>query len=68
MASNDLFKTLESSKPLITFAGGEVSPLMDARSDLEKTAWSCRQLTNYQCDVYGVAVRRPGTQYIAAVK
>ncbi len=54
--------------PLITFAGGEQSPLIDARSDLEKHSSGCRTLRNMIPRIYGNVERRPGTEYIASTK
>lgn len=51
-------------EPIISFNAGELSPLIDARSDIEKYGSGCRVLENMIPRVYGIAVRRPGTQYI----
>jgi hypothetical protein len=50
--------------PIINFNSGELSPLIDARSDIDKYSAGCRILENMIPRVYGVAERRPGTQYI----
>lgn len=47
---------------------GELSPLLDARVDLEKYASGCRELQNLITTVYGPNVRRPGTEFIGEVK
>ena len=49
------------------FVGGELSPLMDARTDIDKYYSGCRSLQN--CLVYpqGGAFKRPGTEYVAEV-
>lgn len=57
-----------TQKALLSFSTGETSPLIDARSDLDSSPSSCRILKNYQPDVYGEAVRRPGTQFIQEAK
>lgn len=54
--------------PLISFNSGEVTPLVDARSDTEKYRSSCRILENMIPQIYGNATRRPGTKYIATAK
>lgn len=45
--------------------GGELSPLVDARMDLQQFFTGCRTLQN--CLIYpqGGAFKRPGTQYVA---
>ena len=54
------------NEPLISFNSGELSPLIDARSDIEKYAAGCRILENMIPRVYGIAERRPGLQFILA--
>jgi len=54
------------NESLISFNAGELSPLIDARSDIEKYAAGCRTLENMIPRVYGLAERRPGFQYIRA--
>ena len=54
------------NEPLISFNSGELSPLIDARSDIEKYKAGCRTLENFIPRVYGIAERRPGTQFILA--
>ncbi|KKN77571.1 hypothetical protein LCGC14_0358460 [marine sediment metagenome] len=51
-----------------SFSGGEWSPLLDGRSDLEKFYSACRSALNMICTRYGPAVRRPGLYYAAEVK
>lgn len=53
---------------LINFNSGELSPLIDTRSDVEKYAGGCRTLLNMLPRIYGCAERRPGTEYIATDK
>jgi hypothetical protein len=55
--------------PIInSFAGGEISPHLDARSDLQWYHSSCRRLENMIPRAQGGAVRRGGTRYVAEVK
>lgn len=54
--------------PVTSFNTGEITPLIDARSDTEKYAAGCRILENMLPTIYGPVVRRPGTQYIATAK
>lgn len=55
--------------PIInSFAGGEISPHLDARSDLQWYFSSCRRLENMIPRAQGGAVRRGGTRFIAEVK
>jgi hypothetical protein len=50
------------------FSGGEVSPKLDARVDLQKYGTSCITLENMIPLIEGGAVARPGTYYVGAVK
>ena len=50
--------------PITSFNNGEVTPLIDARSDVDKYGSSCRNLDNMLPRMYGCAERRPGTQFI----
>lgn len=52
------------NEPIINFNTGEISPILDARSDTSKYAAGCRICENMIPLVYGPATRRPGTQYI----
>jgi len=45
------------------FNGGEMSPVMDGRTDAEKYATGCRMLENFMVRSYGGAFKRPGTRY-----
>jgi len=47
-----------------SFNAGELSPLLDARTDIDKYASGCRELQNFLPTPYGPNVRRPGTQYL----
>jgi len=53
--------------PILSFAAGEVTPQVDARSDADQYAAACRTLQNMLPRVYGSAERRPGTRYIETV-
>jgi hypothetical protein len=57
-----------SDKALVSFNAGELSPLLDSRSDLEKAASGCRVLENMIVETYGSVRRRPGTKFVAAVR
>jgi len=57
-----------SNIPLISFNSGELSPLIDTRSDVEKYSSGCRTLENMIPRIYGCAERRPGTKYIYETK
>ncbi len=54
--------------PLLTFAGGELSPRLWARTDLDKYAQSVRTMRNMIALPQGPATRRPGTRFIAPTK
>lgn len=51
---------------LTSFNAGELSPLLDARTDIEKYASGCRELQNFITTPYGPNIRRPGTQYLGS--
>ena len=46
------------------FSSGEITPETDAREDIEKYTGGCRTLQNMIPDIYGNAVRRPGTEFL----
>jgi hypothetical protein len=50
------------------FNGGEWSPLLDGRSDLEKYDTACRTLENMRPLPYGGARRRAGSEFIATTR
>jgi hypothetical protein len=52
------FQTIKS-----VFNGGEMSPIMDGRTDSEKYATGCRVLENFIVRPYGGAFKRPGTKF-----
>lgn len=45
------------------FNGGEMSPLMDGRTDSEKYSTGCRLLENFIVRPYGGIFKRPGTRF-----
>ena len=53
---------------LTSLNGGELSPYLDARSDVDKYRSGCRKLENMVALPYGGAMRRPGTEYLGAAK
>lgn len=57
-----------SNVPVLSFNSGELTPQVDARSDVEKYSSGCRTLDNMIPRIYGSAERRPGTKYIADAK
>lgn len=54
--------------PILTLNGGEYSPMIDARSDVEKYKSGCRTLENFIPRIYGPIERRPGTKFIHRAK
>lgn len=52
--------------PLLSFAGGEISPRLGARTDLDKYQVGCKTLRNFIVRPQGPAVRRPGFRYITS--
>lgn len=64
----ELLKNRTGKKSWVTFTQGEISERLVTRSDLAVAGASARTVTNYQVGLYGLVQRRPGTQYIAAVK
>lgn len=52
----------------ISFSGGELSPFVDPRVDLEKYRSGCSELRNFIPNVFGGAFRRPGTIFLGEVK
>lgn len=47
-----------------SFNAGELSPLLDGRSDLEKYPQGCSLLENFVTTVQGPIYHRPGTQFV----
>lgn len=54
--------------PLLSFNNGETTDNVDARSDVEKYSSSARTMQNMIPLVYGPAMERPGTKFIATAK
>lgn len=54
--------------PIINLNGGLYTPLIDARSDVEKYKSGCRKLDNFIPRIYGVIERRPGTKFVKEAK
>lgn len=55
--------------PILTgFNGGEWSPVLHGRVDLDDYARACREMLNFLPTAQGAAVRRPGTRYAANTK
>lgn len=50
--------------PIVSFNGGEASPLIDQRIDTEKYTSMCRHLENMIPEIYGNAERRPGLKFV----
>jgi len=51
-----------------SFNAGEVSPMVDARTSLDKYRSACRTLENFQILPYGGVIRRPGTEFRGTTK
>lgn len=51
-----------------TFNAGELSPLIDGRTDQEKYFAGCKRLRNFIPTVQGPASRRGGTRYLGSTK
>lgn len=56
-----------SRSALISFNAGEWTPKLDARVDLKKYPFACRELKNVLVEQYGAAVRRTGMEDVAGV-
>jgi hypothetical protein len=59
---------MAAHKLLNNFTGGELSPQLDARVDLQKYDTGCRTLANMRPLPWGGATFRSGTKFIAEVK
>lgn len=57
-----------TDKVVMNFTGGETTPLLDGRTDVERVVNGCRTLKNMVIDDAGAAVRRRGFRYIASQK
>ena len=53
---------------ITNFTGGELSPRLDGRNDLQKYPTGCKTLENMIVFPHGSAARRSGTQFVAEVK
>ncbi|MGA0207756.1 MAG: hypothetical protein ACO3LT_08205, partial [Ilumatobacteraceae bacterium] len=56
------------TKTQTSFNGGELSPYLDQRPDLDKYQSGCTRLENFIVLPYGGIYRRPGTRYVAETK
>ena len=56
------------SPTITSFNTGQVSPLLEARSDFQKYSSSARTIENMMVTTQGPVFRRPGTKYIATQK
>ncbi len=50
------------------FNAGELSPLLEGRTDISKYYSGCRTLENFLVLSYGGVTKRPGSEYIASAK
>jgi len=57
-----------SAPSLSTFTAGEISPRLEGRVSLEKYRAGLSDLTNMVVQPHGGVTRRPGTEYLGAVK
>ena len=53
---------------LQSFNAGELSPMLDARTSLDKYKSGCATLQNFVIMTYGGVNRRPGLEYLGATK
>ena len=53
---------------IINLNGGEYTPRIDARADIEKYLSGCRKLENFIPLIYGPVERRPGTRFVKEAK
>ncbi len=58
----------KTNKITRSFNAGELSPLMDSRSDQQKYEAGAKTMENFIPLIYGAAERRPGTEFIATQK
>jgi hypothetical protein len=59
---------MAAHKLINNFTGGELSPQLDARVDLQKYDTACRTMENYRPLPWGGALFRSGTLFIAETK
>jgi hypothetical protein len=57
-----------SAPAISTFTSGEISPRLEGRIDIEKYRSGLSDLTNMIVQPHGGLTRRPGTEYLGAVK
>ncbi|RYD30056.1 MAG: hypothetical protein EOP86_20645, partial [Verrucomicrobiaceae bacterium] len=54
-------------KHILSFGSGEISPLLDGRTDIPKYAGACRRLENFIPTPQGGLLKRPGLQHLGEV-
>jgi hypothetical protein len=59
-----LSSAFAQSEVIHGFNSGELSPLLDARTDLSRHYSACRTLSNFLAEPWGDVTKRPGTYYI----
>ncbi len=59
---------MKNTPQILSFNGGEVSPKIDLRFDIEKYYSACRTMENFVPLVEGGAVRSPGTYFVIETK
>lgn len=57
-----------STKPVVNFSGGEGSPKIRGRVDVQQYYTLAEQLTNFLVSQYGGAQRTPGTKFVKRTK
>ncbi|HEB26507.1 MAG TPA: hypothetical protein ENI05_01850, partial [Porticoccus sp.] len=67
-ASTGISDLAKVPKVTRSFNAGELSPLMDSRTDQAKYDSGAKTMENFIPLIYGAAERRPGTEYIATQK
>ena len=55
-----------SNRAIVNLNGGEFTPKIDARSDVEKFASGLRDCKNMIPTIFGGVTRRPGTEFISS--
>lgn len=58
----------KASPALTSFAGGEQSPQLEGRIDVDKYAIGCHVMENFHCLVQGPAQKRAGTRFVVEVE
>ena len=51
---------------IVSLNGGEFTPQIDSRADVEKYGSGCRHLENCLPRIYGPVTRRPGTKFVTS--